>query len=260
MKSSIISKDYLGSRIRINQDSKLVCLTDICKAVGKKFAGWYRRGDTQPFLDLLSLEVQICTSSLLIVGKGKKLTWGHPQVSIDVAIWCSTEMRVKVTGWILELFTTGKVELNPSPISLVVISTDDIERMHNAGHSVASRGFSEAKGKDKAAPPDGWLTIAEHMRVIESDRDAARELGFSQWCCRQISDLYRTNTGLEPPKVPSKRGGVFCYPPEYSEVIASHYYSWKATHMEVLAANELRLATSHKQCEMFDLFPDSEAA
>jgi hypothetical protein len=125
--------------------------------------------------------------------------------------------------------------------------------MHNAGQSVASRDYQPEVKRSKRSVPDGWLTVGEWLQLIMGDRKAAKDAGVIFWLSRQISDLYRSNTGYEPPKVPCKRGSVYCYPPEYRNVIASHYRSWAKTHAERLAAVELRLASSPKQISIFDL-------
>jgi hypothetical protein len=253
MLPTIVSKDYLGSRVRINPTTNLVCLTDICKASGENIADFLRLQGTSDYIDALSCAMGIPIEKLLVVGKGSKGTWGHPQLSIKCAAWVSAKFEVLVTSWVWELLTTGKVELQSTPTPAVVIATDDVERMHNVGHSIASRGLTVAQKKKKHSVPDGWLTVAEHLYSIVGDKESVKQSGVTFWLARQVSDLYRANNGIEPPTVPSKRGLTFCYPPEYSKLIASHYQSWAKTHADRVAAVELRLASLHKQTSIFDL-------
>jgi KilA-N domain len=256
MLTKFVSKDYRGGRIRINPTSKFVCLTDICKASGKKFFDWYRQKDTQPFLNVLSLEAGIPASNLLIVGKGKTLTWGHPQVAIDLASWCSVEMRVKITGWIFELLSTGKVDLGSTHTLPVIIDQNDVERGVQFGKAAALRPFET----EKLPVPDGWLTVREHLIEIVGESDTVRQSGASYWICRNTADSYRSNTSGNPPQASNSRGGTFCYPAEYRDAIAAEWKSYRETHHEQMEQIAREQAKAHKQCNLFDLFPDIEAA
>lgn len=250
MLARIVSKDFQGKKIRINQVDGYACLTDMARATGKKVNDFLRLDNTRDFIRELASITGIPAIELLITTSGNTgKTIAHPQIAIKFAGWLSAKFEVIMTSWILELLTTGKVELNSASTAPVVISTDDVERMHNVGHSIALRGFAVAKKRKKHSVPDGWLTVAEHLYSIVGDKES----GVSFWVARQVSDLYRSNTGMEPPTVPSKRGSTFCYPPEYQKLIASHYHSWRETHAEQLASVCLRLAASPKQISIFDL-------
>ena len=253
MLTKFVSKDYLGKSVRIDPISKLVCLTDICKASGKRLGNFLRSQNTQDFLTALSSLTRISVNELLIVGGSSKATWGHPQLAIKCAAWSSAGFEAVMTSWVWELLTTGKVEPATPSIPAAVIAIDDSKRMQNAGHSIALRGFAVAGKKSKRSVPDGWFTVGEWLQLIMGDRKAAKDAGVIFWLSRQVSDLYRSNTGYEPPKAPCKRGSVYCYPPEYRNVIASHYHSWAKTHAEQLLAIHLRLAAIPKQISIFEL-------
>jgi KilA-N domain len=252
MTTRFLSKNYLGKSVRIDPISKLVSLTDTCKATGKNVADFLRLQGTTDYIHALSCAMGIPIEKLLVVGKSNQGTWGHPQLAIKCAAWVSASFEVLMTSWVWELLTTGKVELNTASTPAVVIAIDDSKRMHNAGHSIALRDFAVAGKKSKRSVPDGWLTVGEWLQLIMGDRKAAKDAGVIFWLSRQISDLYRSNTGYEPPKVPCKRGSVYCYPLEYREKIAAHYHSWSKTHAEQLVAVQLRLANSPKQINLFD--------
>jgi KilA-N domain len=254
MLARIVSKDFEGKKIRINQTDCYVCLTDMAKATGKKVNDFLRLDNTRDFIRELSSIAGIPVIELLLTTSGNTgKTIAHPQIAIKFAGWLSAKFEVMMTGWILELLTTGKVELQSAPTPAVVIAIDDSKRMHNAGQSVASRDYQPEMKKSKRSVPNGWLTVGEWLQLIMGDRKAAKDAGVIFWLSRQISDLYRSNTGYEPPKVPCKRGSVYCYPLEYREIIASHYHSWAKTHAEQLVAIQLRLAAIPKQISLFDL-------
>jgi KilA-N domain len=250
--NNLITKDYGGRQIHIDPVTQLVCVTELCLANGKRFQDWYRQKDTPEFLDVLSVETGIPVSTLLIVGKGRTKSWANPQVAIAIAHWCCVRARVWMTKVILDLITTGKVELNPVPMPLAVIATDDIERMQKAGHSAASRGYPEVKIRPSELPAD-YLPVSKVLSNALGDGiNAAKESGAVRWCCHSTANTYRSNTAQEP----IKANGTFHYPPSYFDLIHSHYLSFAETHSKVLASIEKRLATQPKQCEVipFDDF------
>jgi hypothetical protein len=104
---------YNGGNIRIDPNTRYVCLTDMAAASRKLFADWYRLKGTHQYIESLSLAMGIPIARLLCVGDGTTGTWGHPKLAIKFAAWCSVAFEVQVTSWIDELLTNGKVELEP---------------------------------------------------------------------------------------------------------------------------------------------------
>jgi KilA-N domain len=256
MLTKLISRDYDGKSVRINQISKLISLTDVCKATGKNVADFLRLQGTTDYIDALSCAMGIPIEKLLIVGKGNKGTWGHPQLAIKCAAWVSAKFEVLVTSWVWELLTTGKVELQHVPALPVIINQNAVERGAQFGKAVALKPFET----EKLPVPDGWLTVREHLIEIVGDSDTVRQSGASYWICRNTADSYRSNTSENPPQVPSSRGGTFCYPLEYRDAIEAEWKSYTATHHEQMEQIAREQAKAHKQCSLFDLFPDIKAA
>ena len=86
--------------------------TRLCQQAGRRFPAYHRNAVTQAFLKQLSIEVQICTSNLvqIIRGRGDAVqqgTWVHPQVAINLAQWLSPAFAVQVTKWVLD-WASGK--------------------------------------------------------------------------------------------------------------------------------------------------------
>jgi KilA-N domain len=254
--NSSIVKHFNGKKIRINPTSKLVCLTDICKASGKKLNNFLRQQNIPEFVSELSALTLISVNELLIVGGGNRPTWGHPQLAIKCAAWCSSKFEVLMTSWALELLTTGKVQLNPTPTLPIIIDQNDVERGIQFGKAVAMRAFEG----EKLDVPEGWLTIREHLIEIVGDSDTVKQSGASYWICRSIADLYRANTSENPPQVSTKRGGTFCYPTEYLDAIEAEWNSYTKTHSEQMEQIVRDRENAPKQCSLFDLFPQLEAA
>ena len=218
-----VLKEHDGKQIRINPVNRYVCVTELCIANDKQFHDWYRLKNTSDFLDALSSETGIPVSDLLIVGKGETLTWAHPQVAIDIGSWCSVEMRVKITGWILELLTTGKVELD---------AIDDNDRILNMATSAASRSISRLDPEPKdGINLKGWYTVTEFLEMLgesfSEPNSLARDLEFRFWVNRQVADIYRANNSEEPPQISRNKSKAYCYPPNYKGFVSSYIEQWR---------------------------------
>jgi hypothetical protein len=127
MITSFLSKDFEGKRIRLNPIDRYVCLTDMARNTGKKVNDFLRLENTREFIEALSFVTGIPVTNLLIVGDKSTRTWAHPHVAIKFAGRLSAKFEVMMMGWIDELLSTGKVELQSAPTPAVVIATNDIE-------------------------------------------------------------------------------------------------------------------------------------
>jgi len=118
-----------GIEIISRPEDGYINATQLCKAGGKEYGGWFRNNKTEEYLDELSSDMQICTSQLIETNKGKndQYTWVHPQVAIHIAQWVSPKFAVIVTRWIHKLLSTGKVSLERPIKSFATITEMDIE-------------------------------------------------------------------------------------------------------------------------------------
>ena len=96
-----------------NQDG-YIDITNLCKAGKRYFKHWNETCRSKAFLEVLSSTVGIPTVELIKYeagGNGKRHTWVHPQVAINVSQWISPNFDVKVSSWIFEIMVTGKVDI-----------------------------------------------------------------------------------------------------------------------------------------------------
>ncbi len=120
-----LDREFNGIRIRQRTSDNYLDATAMCKATGKLFADYQRLKTTQEFLEELSTDIGIPITSdmgipisqLIESKKGntekfEQGTWVHPQVSINLAQWCSPKFAVQVTKWVFELMTKGHVSFN----------------------------------------------------------------------------------------------------------------------------------------------------
>jgi KilA domain-containing protein/P63C domain-containing protein len=82
--------------------------TVMCRAVGKLFADYRRLDTTQEFLKVLSSDMGIPISQLIVSIRGGPYelrgTWIHPDAAIHLAQWCSPKFAVAVARWVWEWF------------------------------------------------------------------------------------------------------------------------------------------------------------
>lgn len=113
-------KSYKGRAIRINPETRYVCLTDMATASGKRVANWTQ---TKMYAELISA---FCTyagitvdDTVITISDGDnedRGTWAHPDIAIQFAQWCNPIFAIQVSKWINELMTTGSVSIAPAPI------------------------------------------------------------------------------------------------------------------------------------------------
>lgn len=121
--------------VRARATDDYVDATKLCKAAGKKWGDYARLDGTREFIQALAQSTGIPVDSLIEQASGRGGgTWIHPRVAINFAQWVSPEFAVAVTGWVLELLTTGKVEANgagmvpPHQVELLIGQLEHMQR------------------------------------------------------------------------------------------------------------------------------------
>lgn len=118
----MLTKLWNQKTIRIRENDRYVCLTDIAKATGKFLADWNRLNGTTEYLQALERAMRIPIAELIDIKRGglpqDQGTFANPKIALRFAQWCSAELAVQVDFWIDELLTTGKVELKPKQTEL----------------------------------------------------------------------------------------------------------------------------------------------
>jgi hypothetical protein len=103
--------------IRLREGDGYSDATAMCKAVGKQWSAYIRTQPAKEFVGSLATSLNISWDILIpSVTKGLNATrgtWIHSQLGFAPAQWCSPAFTVFVSSWVLELMTTGKVELKP---------------------------------------------------------------------------------------------------------------------------------------------------
>jgi hypothetical protein len=117
--------------------------------------------------------------------------------------------------------------MQPNRPMLPAVS-DDVRVAKMAG-AASSRKIEDKEPQDKINYP-GWSTITEMLTGIGEDPSDEDSLivdsRFRFWLNRQLSDLYRAQSGEEPPVVKRKKGAGFCYPPSFLAQVELYRSTW----------------------------------
>lgn len=113
--SGMVYRVYDGVPIRQRAADRYFDATMMCRATGKLWGHYWSNKGTQAFLAELGAVIGIPITVLVVVNQGGRQgeqgTWVHERVAMHLAQWCSPKFAVAVSGWVLDILTTGKAEL-----------------------------------------------------------------------------------------------------------------------------------------------------
>ncbi len=125
----VLTRDFDGKPVRQRTADGYFDATAMCKAVGKKWSHYTANAGTREFIQRLAESTGIPADRLVEQVSGRSGgTWIHPRVSMHFSQWASSAFAVAVSGWVLELLTTGRVELPNQPTAIGPTS-DDIRKL-----------------------------------------------------------------------------------------------------------------------------------
>ncbi len=108
-------RTFNGTAIEQRNDDGYMDATAMCRATGKLFADYWRNKTTQEFILAMTESMGIPIDSLVQSRVGRSGgSWVHPRVAMHLAQWCSPKFAVVVSGWVLDILTTGKTEVVPA--------------------------------------------------------------------------------------------------------------------------------------------------
>jgi hypothetical protein len=132
-----------------------------------------------------------------------------------------------VFGQILDKAFAENFGMQSSRPRLPAVS-DDV-RVAKMAEAASSRRLEDKEPQDKINYP-GWSTITEMLMELGEDPSDENSLivdsKFRFWLNRQLSDLYRAQSGEEPPMVKRKKGSGYCYPPSFLAQVELYRSTW----------------------------------
>jgi hypothetical protein len=173
---SIITREVNSTPIAQRAEDGYINLTKMAKAEGRLISTYLRLDSTKAFLQELSSDVQICTSDLIQIKKGgtyaEQGTWGHPQVAIHCAQWCSPKFAVLVSKWVFEWMNTGRTptqtsELETENLAPALPSSDRLTMLKEAvtiGNQLG--GFDD---RQKMLLKDQLMNLLMQERLLAAD-------------------------------------------------------------------------------------------
>jgi hypothetical protein len=119
--STLVAREFEGFVIQQRRVDGYINLNQMAKACGKRIDNWMRLKETTSLLREFaqSLEYEGLIPVITIEGRHGG-SWGHPDIAVQFAQWCSPSFALQVSRWIHEWLLTGK---NP-------IHADDLKRLN----------------------------------------------------------------------------------------------------------------------------------
>lgn len=113
----LVAHEYEGYSFTQRKHDGYVTLTDMAKVNTKQLGDWKRLNSTRAYINEVSGVTGIPVQDLLYVEGDtiKKVTWGHPMLSLHLAKWISPAFHVWCNKNLLELFEKGEIKLKYSP-------------------------------------------------------------------------------------------------------------------------------------------------
>ena len=173
--------------------------TQLCKAGGKEYSGWFRNSKTEEYLEELEVVLKICRTDLLKLNNGgrynEQQTWVHPRVAIHIAQWISPKFAVIVTGWIHTLLATGSISI-ADPVSafsnrtemdkeaeeleqfvrIEEYTTDSVIYVSYIGKGMLKVGFSDGRLLQRIKRHTSTESMYPQWRLVELVRVSGRQV------------------------------------------------------------------------------------
>lgn len=112
LSSEIITRSLNQVGIGQRAQDGYINATALCKAAGKEWSNYRQNKTTQEFIEALAPVLEIPRTDLTQTVQGgepnRQGTWVHPRVAIHLAMWCSAEFAVQVTGWVEEWYRSRR--------------------------------------------------------------------------------------------------------------------------------------------------------
>lgn len=198
--------------ITSRKEDGFINATQLCKAGGKEFKHWKELNHSKLFINELSSVVGIPTTQLIDIKQGNSSkysqgTWCHPRIAINIAQWVSPKFNVAVSGWILQLLSTGSVVLQRPVKTFMSLTEIDIEAeelemnfdwarytndlvlyMAYIGSGLVKIGFSDSRIDERQIKHTSCESKYDQFRMIMMFRVSSRTIE------KTIHDLlYRYN-------------------------------------------------------------------
>ena len=186
-----------GIEIISRPEDGYINATELCKAGGKEYYGWFRNNKTEEFLKELSSVLRIYGTELIKIKQGgtEQGTWVHPRVAIHIAQWVSPKFAVIVTGWIHKLLSTGNVclerplkefstvtemdieaEVFENKVKMEEFTTDSVIYISYIGKGMIKVGFSDGKLLQRNKKHTSSESLYAQWRIIQIFKVSGRPI------------------------------------------------------------------------------------
>jgi hypothetical protein len=169
-----------------------VNITQLCKMGGKDVREWKKNKRTDQFIQLLSAQISVHISALVISTRGGCCsgTWGHPRIATHIANWISVEFEIKMTGWIDDWKIQN--EINRREYSIAINSIKPEKGNDNKEKLIQVRMHKELGGDTEVETDVGYIDLLTKNELIEIKIGSKWKNGIGQLYA--YSKSYKTHT------------------------------------------------------------------
>lgn len=109
----ILERKFFDYVVRQNHKSQMFSATDLMNIYkdlnprsGKTLMQYFATATTQDFLEELIQRDRVSAAEVVVTTKGRNgVTWVHPYIMIDLAMWLDASFKVKVLDWVYDNLT-----------------------------------------------------------------------------------------------------------------------------------------------------------
>lgn len=218
--------------IRERQTDRYYDATAMCRANGKKWNDYFRLKSTSDFVDALASDAGIPASLLIVSHKGvtsdgrEQGTFVHPKLAMNLAQWCSPKFAVVVSGWVLDILTTGKAEVVPvgDPLianmeAMIALRKTQLEHERKLAtvEAKADRALQQATAARQTSESNyGWYSVLAFCKRVGRTLSVTESAKVG----KELADKLRS-IGGQPQRVSDPRFGFVNLYPE--SLLAEHF-------------------------------------
>jgi len=228
--SSLVVREFNGKQIEQRGDDGYMDATAMCKANKKQWGHYWANKTTQEFLTELASVIGIPMTGLVQIKQGGKSgeqgTYVHPRVATHLAQWCSPKFAVVVSGWVLDILTTGKAEVVPvgDPLianmeAMIALRKTQLEHERKLAtvEAKADRALQQATAARQTSESNyGWYSVLAFCKRVGRTLSVTESAKVG----KELADKLRS-IGGQPQRVSDPRFGFVNLYPE--SLLAEHF-------------------------------------
>jgi hypothetical protein len=184
MKTAVVMKrDLLGMDVRQDSKTKMFNANDLLKVGNehrknnglskKQLASFFDLDSTRELINAICLEDNISIEQVKLPKRGKNGgTWVHPILFVDMAMWYSPILKVRILGWVIDGLLNVRSESGDSFKVMCSILSREFPTEFNSTISYMKVANQIASACKVGTQKNKWQTASEDQLIL---RDKIQE-------------------------------------------------------------------------------------